>query len=146
MSRSLNKAMIIGNLTRDVELRYTDGGTAVAKFGVATNRSWANSSGEKQEQVDFHNVVVWGKLGEIAGNLLQKGSKVYIAGRMQTRKYKTKDGYDRYAFEIVADEMILLGNGQGKSDEMKVAEESGIAEPPEDYQNEGDDVADEVPF
>lgn len=145
MSKSLNKAMIIGNLTRDVELRYTDGGTAVAKFGVATNRTWT-SNNEKQEAVDFHNIVAWGKLGEICSQLLHKGSKVYVTGRMQTRKYKTNEGYDRYTFEVVAEEMILLGGGQQKSEEQKAVEESGLAEPPENYQSEGDDISDDVPF
>ena len=108
MAGSLNRAMIIGNLTRDPELRQTTSGQQVCSFGVATNRSWKDQSGEKQEQVEYHNVVAWGKLAEICGQYLNKGKKVYIDGRLQTRDWEGQDGVKRYRTEIVADNMIML--------------------------------------
>ncbi len=106
--RSLNKVMLIGNLTRDPNLRFTPSGTAVCSFGLATNRSWSTDSGEKEERVDFHNIVSWAKLAEICGQLLHKGDKVYVEGRIQTRDWKTNDGADRRITEIIIDNMILL--------------------------------------
>jgi len=105
---NLNKAMIIGNLTRDPELRTTPQGTSVASFGVATNLVWTDQSGQKQEKAEFHNIVAWRKLAEIIGQYLKKGSKVYIEGRLQTRDWVGQDGVKRYRTEIVADNMIML--------------------------------------
>ena len=105
---NLNKAMIIGNLTRDPELRNTPNGTTVASFAVATNLIWTDQSGQKQEKVEFHNVVAWRRLGEICGQYLHKGSKVYIEGRLQTRDWTGQDNVKRYRTEIVADNMIML--------------------------------------
>jgi single-strand DNA-binding protein len=141
--KSLNQAMIIGNLTRDPELRYTPTGTAVASFGVATNRSWVGKDGKKAEEVDFHNIVVWGKLGEICSQYLTKGSKVYLKGRMQTRKYTDKNGIDRYSFEIIADEMIMLSSKKSET-EKHVME--NIIEPPENTQGEEVVNPEEIPF
>lgn len=108
-SRSLNKVMLIGNLTRDVEVRYTPSGTAVATFGLATNRSWsAGDGGERQEEVQFHRIVAWSKLAEICGQLLFKGRKVFIEGRLQTRKFTGQDGQQREITEIVAENMMIL--------------------------------------
>lgn len=108
-SRSLNKVMLIGNLTRDVEVRYTPSGTAVATFGLATNRSWSSGDGgERQEEVQFHRIVAWSKLAEICGQLLFKGRKVYIEGRLQTRKFAGQDGQQREITEIVAENMMIL--------------------------------------
>ncbi len=108
-SRSLNKVMLIGNLTRDVEVRYTPSGTAVATFGLATNRSWsAGESGERQEEVQFHRIVAWSKLADICGQLLFKGRKVFIEGRLQTRKFTGQDGQQREITEIVAENMMIL--------------------------------------
>ncbi|HCR80860.1 MAG: Single-stranded DNA-binding protein [Candidatus Pacebacteria bacterium GW2011_GWB1_47_8] len=119
-ARSLNKAMLIGNLTRDPNLRFTPNGTAVCSFGIATNRSWTSADGgEKQERVDFHNIVAWAKLAEICGQLLHKGDKVFVEGRIQTRDWKTEQGDDRRITEIVIDNMMLLssrGNGAPVSD------------------------------
>ena len=106
----LNKAMIIGRLTRDPEIRTTPGGATVASFSVATNYVWTNQSGQKQEQVEFHNVVAWRKLAEIIGQYLKKGSQVYIEGRLQTRSWEGNDGQKRNRTEIVADNMIMLGS------------------------------------
>jgi len=111
-SRSLNKVMLIGNLTRDPELRYTPQGTAVASFGVATNRNWVGSDGQRQESAEFHNIVAWSKLGELCDQLLRKGSKVYVSGRLQTRDWVGDDGKKRYKTETVIDQMILLGGGK----------------------------------
>ena len=105
---SLNRASIIGNLTRDPELRQVASGQSVSTFGVATNRSWKTPNGEKQEQVEFHNVVAWGKLAEICGQYLVKGRKVYVEGRLQTRDWEGQDGVKRYRTEIVTENMIIL--------------------------------------
>lgn len=108
-TRSLNKVMLIGNLTRDPNLRYTPNNTAVCSFGIATNRSWTPADGgEKQESVEFHNIVAWSKLAEICSQLLHKGDKIYVDGRLQTRSWKGEDGADRRVTEIVIENMILL--------------------------------------
>jgi len=106
-SRNLNKVMLIGNLTRDPEVRYTPQGNAVASFVVATNREWV-TQGEKKQSVDFHNVVSWNKLAEICGQLLKKGMKVFVEGRLQTRDWVGEDGNKRYKTEIIIDDMIIL--------------------------------------
>lgn len=105
---NLNKAMIIGNLTRDPELRTTPNGISVTSFGVATNFVWKDTSGERQERVEFHNVVAWRKLAEICGQYLHKGSKVYIEGRLQTRSWDDQSGNKKYMTEIITDNMIML--------------------------------------
>ena len=110
---NLNKAMIIGNLTRDPELKNTPSGIPVATFGVATNLVWTDQSGQKQEKVEFHNIVAWRRLGEICGQYLRKGSKVYIEGRLQTRDWTGQDGVKRYRTEIVAENMIMLDRAGG---------------------------------
>lgn len=115
MAKDLNKVMLIGNLTRDPELKTTPNGQQVANFGVATNRQWKNQSGETQEQVEFHNIVVWGKLAEICGQYLAKGRRAYFEGRLQTQQWEAQDGTKRSRTEVVADDMILLDGrgGQG---------------------------------
>lgn len=101
--------MLIGNLTRDVEVRYTPSGTAVATFGLATNRSWSSGEGgERQEETQFHRIVAWSKLAEICGQLLFKGRKIFIEGRLQTRKFTGQDGQQREITEIVAENMMIL--------------------------------------
>ena len=151
--RSLNKVMLIGNLTRDPNLRYTPNSTAVCSFGLATNRSWTSGdNGEKQERVDFHNIVSWSKLAEICGQLLHKGDKVYVEGRIQTRDWKTEDGAERRITEIVIDNMMLLNsrNGAAQSDDRETneAEETETAGD-EDVKGESaevEDVSDDIPF
>lgn len=109
-TRSLNKVMLIGNLTRDPELRYTPQGTAVCTFGVATNRQWTPAEGgERQEEVEYHRIVAWAKLAEICAQILHKGRKVYVEGRLQTRQWTGQDGQERSTTEIVIDTMIALG-------------------------------------
>lgn len=105
---TLNKVMIIGNLTRDPEVRTTASGQQVATFGVATSRQWKNQAGEKQEQTEFHNVVAWGRLAEICSQYLGKGRKVYVEGRLQTRDWQGQDGVKRQRTEIVTENMIML--------------------------------------
>lgn len=169
-SRSLNKVMLIGNLTRDPNLRFTPKNTAVCSFGLATNRSWVQSdSGEKQEQVEFHNIVAWSKLAEICGQLLHKGDKVYIDGRLQTRDWKGDDGNDRRTTEIVAENMILLrsssnrpySNDEGAPEHGQEDVPEEAAEKPkakkstksskkkvkkEDEVADVEDIADDIPF
>jgi len=111
----LNMAQIIGHLGRDPEVRYTPEGTAVAKLAVATNETWKDKDGEKQERTEWHRVVLFGKVAEIAAEYLKKGSMVYIQGRLQTRKWQGDDGQDRYTTEIVAERMRMLG-GKGERD------------------------------
>jgi single-strand DNA-binding protein len=111
---SLNKVMIIGNLGKDPEVRYTAGGTAVASFSVATSEKFKNKSGEFEEKTEWHNVTLWARLAEIAGEYLSKGKTVYIEGRLQTRKWQDRDGKDRYTTEIVGEKMQMLsGKGDG---------------------------------
>ena len=105
---SLNRATIIGNATRDPELRYTPNGQAVASFGVATNRSYNGADGERKETVEFHDIVTWGKLAEICNQILSKGRKVYVEGRIQTRQWEGQDGVKRQKTEIVAENVLVL--------------------------------------
>jgi len=108
----LNKVQIIGRITQDIELRQTPNGQSVTTLSIATNRNWTDGQGMKQEQAEFHNVVLWAKLAEIASQYLQKGKKVYIEGRMQTRSWEAQDGSKRYRTEIIGENMIMLdGNG-----------------------------------
>ena len=153
MARSVNKVILLGNLTRDPELKYTPQGHAVCTFGVATNREWV-SNGEKQEAADFHNIVAWNKLAELCSQLLSKGAKVFVEGRIQTRSWEGEDKVKKYRTEIVIDEMIVLtgkggttgaGAGAGEGSQEVAGAEMG------DTQATGDDAAediasDEVPF
>src|SRR3990167_4836563 len=111
MARSVNKVILVGNLTRDPELKYTPQGHAVCTFGIATNREWV-SNGEKQEAADFHNIVAWNKLGELCSQLLTKGAKAYVEGRLQTREWNDNQGIKKYKTEVVIDEMIILSSNK----------------------------------
>ncbi|MDD4151214.1 MAG: single-stranded DNA-binding protein [Candidatus Gracilibacteria bacterium] len=104
----LNKVQIIGRITQDIELKQTPNGQNVTSLSIATNRNWTDSSGMKQENVEFHSVVLWGKQAEIAAQYLQKGKRVYIEGRLQTRTWEAQDGTKRYKTEIVGENMIML--------------------------------------
>lgn len=108
MASSLNRAQILGNLTRDPELRQTPSGQSVCSFSLATNRTWKDANGAKQEAAEYHNIVAWGKLAEICSQYLKKGRKTFIEGRLQTRDWEGQDGVRRNRTEIVADNMILL--------------------------------------
>ncbi|MBI2443431.1 MAG: single-stranded DNA-binding protein [Candidatus Levybacteria bacterium] len=114
MARSLNRVELIGNLTRDPELRYTPSGTAVCTFGLATNRSWTTETGEKKEDTEFHRIVAWSKLAELCSQFLVKGRKVYVQGRIATRNWTGQDGQQRTTVEIVIDDMILLDSPRGQ--------------------------------
>ena len=118
MARGINKAIIVGNLGRDPEVRYTANGNAIANITVATTESWKDKqSGERQEKTEWHRVVFFGRLAEIAGEYLKKGAQVYIEGRLQTRKWEDKSGQERYTTEIVASEMQMLGSRGGGASE-----------------------------
>jgi single-strand DNA-binding protein len=110
---SLNRATILGNLTRDPEVKQLPSGQSVCTFGVATNRSWVDAAGVKQEKAEFHNIVTWGKLAEICGQYLSKGKKVYVEGRLQTREWEGQDGVKRYRTEIVTENVIILDRATG---------------------------------
>lgn len=112
MARSLNSVQLIGNLTRDPELRNTQSGKSVCDIGLATSRQWKSESGEKKEETDFHKIVIWGKLGEICSQYLKKGQKAYFHGRMSTRKWTAQDGTEKQTTEIIADDMIMLSGGK----------------------------------
>lgn len=137
-SRSLNKVMLIGNLTRDPELRYTPTGAAVCTIGLATNRYWTTESGEKKEETEFHRVVAWNKLAELCSQLLTKGRKVYVEGRLRTSTWQAQDGAQRNSTEIVIEDMILLDSrrpgvpGEETREPEVAASESTtkIAQPP----------------
>lgn len=133
-ARSLNKVILIGNLTRDPELRYTPSGTAVATFSLATNREWVDSTGQKQESAEFHRIVAWNKLAEICSQILTKGRKIYVEGRLQTRNWQSQDGQERQTTEIVISEMIALGepkNNSGAVEEQQYVPEEQVYVPEE---------------
>ncbi|ABA59465.1 single-stranded DNA-binding protein [Nitrosococcus oceani] len=115
-SRGVNKVILVGNLGRDPEVRYTASGGAIANITLATSETWKDkTTGEQQERTEWHRVVFFGRLGEIAGEYLKKGAKIYVEGRLQTRKWQGQDGQDRYTTEIVASEMQMLDRATGGS-------------------------------
>tara|TARA_B100000676_G_scaffold85465_1_gene85611 strand:+ start:5872 stop:6309 length:438 start_codon:yes stop_codon:yes gene_type:complete len=117
MARGINKAIVVGNLGRDPEVRYSANGNAIANVTIATTDSWKDrQSGERQEKTEWHRVVFFGRLAEIAGEYLKKGSQVYVEGRLQTRKWEDRDGNERYTTEIVAADMQMLGGRGGGGD------------------------------
>lgn len=152
--KSLNKVQLIGNLTRDPELKYTPNGAAVCTVSIATNRSWTTDTGEKKDEADFHRLVAWNKLAEICGQLLKKGRKVYVEGRLSTRSWQDKDGQTRYMTEVVLSDMILLDSkpvGETlPTDEFDVPEEileSKEEKPKEKSKEEKpDEIVDDIPF
>ena len=155
---SVNKVILVGNLGRDPETRYMPDGGAVTNVSIATTETWKDkSSGEKQEKTEWHRVAFFGKLAEIAGEYLKKGSQVYVEGRLQTRKWQDKDGQDKYTTEIIADRMQMLGSRQGmgggeRAAAPAAAERSGApgaAGKPAASKGTGgkfDDFEDDIPF
>ena len=132
---SVNKVILVGNLGKDPELRYTSGGTAVATFSLATSERYKDRNGEQQEKTEWHNIVTWRNLAEICGKYLHKGKQVYIEGRIQTRSYDDRDGNKRYITEIVADQMQMLGSkgddaGRSRGDDFDQRPEPQVSEPP----------------
>ena len=150
-TRSLNRVTLIGNLTRDPELRYTPSGMAVCSFTVATNRSWTTDSGEKKDEADFTRIVSWNKLAEICGQLLKKGRKVYVEGRLSNRSYQDKEGVTKYISEVVINDMILLDSKPTESSEFNVPDEP-LTEPVEKINDKKENVkpeeqvSDDIPF
>lgn len=136
-SRSLNKVTLIGNLTRDPELRYTPQGTAVSQFGLATNRDWTTAQGERKEEVQYHRIIAWSKLAELCSQLLVKGSKVYVEGRIVYRSFEGKDGGQRNITEIVMDNMIVLsGKAMGPKTPESIESNNPIEESVEEVVEE----------
>jgi single-strand DNA-binding protein len=134
---SLNKVLLIGNLGRDPEIRYTGSGTAVASFSLATSERFKNKGGEWEERTEWHNVTFWGRLAEIAGEYLTKGKTVYIEGKLQTRKWQDKEGKDRYTTEIIGEKMLMLS----KKDTGREGDPA-----PDSFDQAPDSVGDEIPF
>jgi single-strand DNA-binding protein len=152
---SINKVILIGNLGRDPEVRYLPDGAAVTNISVATTDTWKDKSGEKQERTEWHRVAFFGRLAEIAGEYLKKGSQVYIEGSLRTRKWQDKDGQDRYTTEIVASEMKMLGSRGGGAEPMTREPAPAAAAPaaggggakPQGKKGGGfDDMDDDIPF
>ena len=154
---SVNKVILIGNLGADPETRFLPSGDAVANIRIATTENWKDKSGEKQEHTEWHRVSFFGKLAEIAGEYLKKGSPVYIEGRIRTRKWQDKEGQDRYSTEIVADRMQLLGSRGGAGGDSMPREareprgggEGGGGAKPAAKKGGGasfDDMDDDIPF
>jgi single-strand DNA-binding protein len=156
---SVNKVIIIGNLGRDPETRYMPEGGAITNISVATTETWKDKNGEKQEKTEWHRVAFFGKLAEIAGEYLKKGSQVYVEGRLQTRKWQDKDGVDKYTTEIVANAMQMLGSRQGmgggagagggaerEMPEREPGAAKGAAKPAAKSGGKFDDFEDDIPF
>lgn len=145
---SLNKVMLIGNLGKDPEVRYTASGTAVASFSVATSERYKSKSGDWEEKTEWHNVVLWGRQAEVAGEWLSKGKTVYIEGRLQTRKWQDKEGRDRYTTEIVGEKMQMLspkGEGGGRQGGKQPGGDEGYAPGPS-YEEPAFNPDDDIPF
>jgi len=146
---SLNKVMLIGNLGKDPEVRYTTSGTAVASFSLATSEKFKNKTGEWEERTEWHTITLWGRLAEIAGEYLAKGKTVYIEGRLQTRKWQDRDGRERYTTEVVADKMQMLGGrgeSGGRQTSGKAAEESTGFGGASGYEEPSFNPDDDIPF
>ena len=153
MARGINKAILIGNLGADPETRHTAGGNAVTNIRIATSESWRDrQSGEQQERTEWHRIVMFGKLGEIAGEYLRKGSKVYIEGRIQTRKWQGQDGQDRWTTEVVANEMQMLDSRGGSApfDDNSNQSQQNYNQPQQNYNgppsDNGGGLEDDIPF
>jgi len=146
---SVNKVILIGNLGADPETRYLPSGDAVTNIRIATTDTWKDKSGEKQEHTEWHRVAFFGKLAEIAGEYLKKGSPVYVEGRIRTRKWQDKEGQERYSTEIVADRMQLLGGRSGGADAMNrepATAAAGGAKTPAKKGGAFDEMDDDIPF
>ncbi|HNV12458.1 MAG TPA: single-stranded DNA-binding protein [bacterium] len=141
---SLNKVMLIGNLTRDPEIRNTNSGQTVTSFSIATNLNWTDQSGQQQSKAEFHNVIAWRKLGEICGQYLSKGTKVYIEGRLQTRDWAAQDGSKRKTTEVVAENMIILSPKSGGQGPMSAGGNDDIIIP--ESEEEDEIKIEDIPF
>ena len=142
MANSVNKVILVGRLGKDPEVKYTQTGTPVARFTLATDESWKDQSGEKQQRTEWHNIVAWRKLAEICGQYLNKGKLVYIEGRLQTRSWEDKEGNKRYTTEVQADNMVMLS---ARTDEAR--QEKGVAAAASSNSGfEAEITDDDVPF
>lgn len=149
MARGINKVILIGNLGKDPETRYLPSGSAVANVTLATNESWKDpQSGEQQERTEWHNVVFFGRLAEIAGEYLRKGSQVYVEGSLRTRKWQDKNGADRYTTEVVARDMQMLGARGAAGSDYAPDQAAERAQPPtrEQPKAAADEFDDDIPF
>ncbi|WP_367414060.1 single-stranded DNA-binding protein [Snodgrassella alvi] len=154
---SVNKVILVGRLGRDPETRYMPNGDAITNFSLATDEQWRDRNGERQARTEWHNVSLYGKLGEIAGQYLRKGSQVFIEGKIQSRKYTGKDGIERMAYDIIGNEMKMLGNRNDGSDSGNNNAAPPTSNPPPEAprqqppQHESttapiDDIDDDIPF
>ena len=153
---SVNKVILIGRLGKDPETRYMPNGEAVTNAALATSENWKDKSGEKQEKTEWHNLVFYRRLAEIAGEYLKKGSQVYIEGKLQTRKWQTKEGQDRYSTEIIVNEMTMLGGKSSGGGSFEVVEKPEASEassaapaskkPAPAAKNNFDNFDDDIPF
>ncbi len=137
MASGVNKVILIGRLGNDPEVRYTSNGGAVANFNVATNESWVDKAGAKQERTEWHRVVVWGKLGELCGQYLSKGRQAFVEGRLQTREWTDKEGHKKYTTEIVAQNIQFLGGPGDRPGQAAGAGSSDFAPGPSDFEGGG---------
>ncbi len=143
MANSVNKAILVGRLGKDPEVKYTQGGTPVAKFTLATSEAWKDQNGEKQERTEWHNIVAWTRLAEICGQYLTKGSRVYIEGRIQTRSWEDKEGKKHYITEIRADNLVMLS---GKSEEARSEKSAAAAASSDGGSTDPEITDDDIPF
>jgi single-strand DNA-binding protein len=148
---SINKVILIGSLGRDPETRYMPNGEAATNFSMATSENWKDKQGQKQERTEWHNIVMYRKLAEIAGEYLKKGAPVYIEGKLQTRKWQDKEGNDRYTTEIIADQMQMLGgktsaNNDIPEDRPERNQANPTYEKSEQAKSGFDDFEDDIPF
>ena len=148
---SVNKVILVGNLGRDAELRYTPGGAAVATLNLATTETWNDKEGQKQEKTEWHRVILWGKQAETLNQYLQKGKQIYVEGRLQTRQWDDKDGNKRYTTEIRSDRVVLLSGGGGRGGSASGGGERGGAERGGDFSGAGPEGSapltdDDIPF
>lgn len=164
---SVNKVILVGRLGRDPEVRYMPSGDAVANFSIATDEQWRDRNGERQSRTEWHNITLFGKLGEIAGQYLKKGSQVFIEGRIQSRKYTGKDGVERIAYDIIGSEMRMLGGRNDVASQSDASQASGNSygqqntaapaatdappvaprrQPPRSVAAPVDDIDDDIPF
>ena len=148
MARGINKVILVGNLGNDPDIRYTAGGAAVANISLATTDSWRDKeTGEQQDRTEWHRIVFFGRLAEIVGEYLRKGSQVYVEGRLQTRKWQDKSGNDRYTTEIVANEMQMLGGRGGGMQQSNEPAAAPMSEnPAAPAASDNDFVDDDIPF
>ena len=149
MARSFNKATVLGNITRDPDVRSTSSGQKVTTISVAVNRNWTDATGEKKEQTDYFDIVLWGKLAEVAENYLKKGSKVLVEGRLQNRSWDANDGSKRIKTEIIASELVMLDRATGSNEysDNNEADESAIVDNLASVDLEGPiNLDDAIPF